>query len=60
MRDPIFYGFIKLGKSFLITVRDKNRIVSKPFFTFSFLGDKTLTDTFKLFYKFSVLKVITV
>ena len=45
MADRVLYIIAKLGKCLCITIRHKDRIVSKTGFTFFLSGDNTINDS---------------
>mgnify|MGYP006892259037 CR=1 FL=1 len=47
MANPVFYLRRKFSKGFIISIRLKHRIVSKPFFSFWLFYDPAVANSFK-------------
>src|SRR5690625_2200289 len=47
MANPVFYLRRKFSKGFIISIRLKHRIVSKPFFSFWLIYDPPVANSFK-------------
>src|SRR5690625_7309599 len=47
MAKPVFYLRRKFSKGFIISIRLKHRIVSKPFFSFWLFYDPAVANSFK-------------